>query len=133
MTWKARFKFITLGTHGVLCQDTELGKSQLFLLYSPPWLCPPLGGNLHACGHSNPHIQTPSLSPPSQTATPRPHFKPTRGPTNSLVVPPPRENSSESDPCGPWKQAQDYLGWKFQCPEYPKICPEVGEAGSRWA
>jgi len=67
----------------------------------PPWLCPTLRGYLHACGRSNPHIQIPPPLPALPNSHLRPSFKPISVPTNSLVIPPSRENSRNEAHVGP--------------------------------
>lgn len=109
------------------------GKSQLSPLHFPPCSVLPCEGTCTCVCVDTPILTSKLHLHPlrPQTATPRPPITPTSVPTNSMVGPPPRGKSKEKCRCGPWKLAQDCLGWKFQGPKYPKSGLEVGEADSR--
>lgn len=96
----------------------------------PPWLCPTLRGNLHACGHSNPHIQIPTPLPALPNSHPRPYFKTTGVPTNSLVVPPSRENSRNEAHVGPGSRLSTTYAGKFRVPNIQRSVQKWGRQAS---
>lgn len=101
MTWKARFKFRILRPLGVLCLDVAVwDKPAIPPSLSALGLCTTLGGDMHACGHSNPQSKFQVHSPPSQMATLRPTIKPTSCAPQKHSSPPPRGKSMRTPEAG---------------------------------